>query len=272
MIKKIQIFDHLIHYFEYHALKPKGTIIFLHGFSSDMQIHLPVQAKLLDYDYYSLDFPGHGLNVAKSIADFSIHVYARIVVEFIKLKKLTKIILIGHSMGGAVSALVCNQINLDLIAKVVMIGPVNKTIQAIGPQLYPVFFPKSFDDFVIASKNFEYDFHRGLSNPKTVKETKKWIELINGDSLYAIGFKTLGPSLMLTENVEIIEMGIKKIKCPFLLIYGEFDKVINTAAIWPYYQSLLPQAQKVCLKDNGHIPWSIDFDAYLVALTNFLDQ
>ncbi|MDQ0514037.1 pimeloyl-ACP methyl ester carboxylesterase [Mycoplasmoides fastidiosum] len=263
-------YNHLVvEYFEKKVTNPKGTIFYLPGFSSSYLAHQKVEQAITDYDYYSVSYPGHGRTIAHKSTDFNIHFYVEIVLKFIEMKQLHNLIFVGHSMGGAIAALIYRK-RPDLFVKMFLIGPVNKTIQTTIPELYPIFFPDNFEDWLKKAKPFFHRLGDYLQDGIFVKNTQSWIQLINSCTVYGLGYRTLGPSLLLDSNLALVEEGIKAVEVPFWMVYGQFDRVVNTPKIAQYYQTTNPSCHTIELANCGHSPWIDDYQLYLQTLKDFL--
>jgi pimeloyl-ACP methyl ester carboxylesterase len=123
--------------------KSLGNIVFIHGYCVDHQYFI-IRDELTKYfNYYSIDLPGHGVNdKGVESKDLKLDNFADYVIDYIKTKKLTNVILMGHSMGGAVVSLVASKAP-ELITKLVLLCPLNFASIFMGiPALY-AFFPKN---------------------------------------------------------------------------------------------------------------------------------
>jgi len=90
-----------LHY--YHAIpqKDKPVILMVHGVSDNGLCWATLTLKLQDkYDIYMIDSRGHGLSDPFTATDNG-ETLIKDVVEFIKVMKFQKPILMGHSMGAA---------------------------------------------------------------------------------------------------------------------------------------------------------------------------
>jgi pyruvate dehydrogenase E2 component (dihydrolipoamide acetyltransferase) len=82
------------------------AIVLLHGFGADMTTWMFNQGALAeDRPVYALDLPGHG-GSEKKVDDGSAAALARIVRDYLDAVGLTRAHLVGHSLGGAIAALV----------------------------------------------------------------------------------------------------------------------------------------------------------------------
>ena len=69
--------------------------------------------------------PGHGDNLSENDAEMRVSKYTNLVINFIAANKLHNIVLIGHSMGGAIAVMV-NSIIPNKISCLILEAPLNK--------------------------------------------------------------------------------------------------------------------------------------------------
>jgi pimeloyl-ACP methyl ester carboxylesterase len=80
------------------------TLVLLHGSNSSLHAWEPWVAELGDaHRIVTVDLPGHGLTGATPAADYTFEGMARFVEEFTRKLGLSRFILGGNSMGGAVT-------------------------------------------------------------------------------------------------------------------------------------------------------------------------
>ena len=78
-------------------------VVFVHGYGGDKNSWLFVQEPIsTDRATYALDLPGHGAS-SKDVGDGSVATLAASLVGFVNELGLTKVHLVGHSMGAAVA-------------------------------------------------------------------------------------------------------------------------------------------------------------------------
>lgn len=96
-------------------------LVFLHGWQQNSHSFLPlVNFFYKDYRLFFLDLPGFGKS-EKPPDNFSSFDYARVITDWLRKKNFKKIILIGHSFGGKIAAIISSQ-NPSLVSKLVLIG------------------------------------------------------------------------------------------------------------------------------------------------------
>lgn len=92
-------------YYRYHrggASQPEHPpLVLIHG-AGGSHLHWPPELRRMSGEtVYSLDLPGHGQSVGDP--EESIEGYARRLVEWLDALTLEGVVLVGHSMGGAIS-------------------------------------------------------------------------------------------------------------------------------------------------------------------------
>ena len=103
----------------------------IHGFGGDLDNWLFNIDAIADAGpVYALDLPGHG-GSTKTIADPSLDALADAAEQFLDGLKLERVNLVGHSMGGAVAALVALR-RPDLVRSLTLISPLGLGEQING--------------------------------------------------------------------------------------------------------------------------------------------
>lgn len=89
----------------FYAFRKNATavtpLLFLHGAGGSHLDWPPALQRIQETAVYNLDLPGHGRSAPPGCN--SINAYADSVVAFIDELKLQQVVLIGHSMGGAIA-------------------------------------------------------------------------------------------------------------------------------------------------------------------------
>lgn len=109
-----------IYYTQFEGSQSYPILVLIHGAGSNRLCWHPELRRLIGYQVITLDLPGHGRSDS-STGCHSINSYAKQVVEFLNSLGLYHVILIGHSMGGAI-ALEIAQKYPHLITGVVLIA------------------------------------------------------------------------------------------------------------------------------------------------------
>src|SRR5512144_1734171 len=91
-----------LYYFSHNEdERSRPPIILIHGAGGTHLSWPPEVRRLPDQRVYAVDLPGHGKS--EGIGRQSISAYARNLVAFMDAAKLSKAVIVGHSMGGAVA-------------------------------------------------------------------------------------------------------------------------------------------------------------------------
>jgi pimeloyl-ACP methyl ester carboxylesterase len=111
-----------IHYYRAKPAQGKPVMVMVHGVTDIGLCWTTLALKLQDsYDIYMLDARGHGLSDPFTPADNG-ETLIKDVVDFVKVMKLEKPILIGHSMGAATVMRVGAEYP-DLAKAIIMLDP-----------------------------------------------------------------------------------------------------------------------------------------------------
>ncbi|WP_391591786.1 Alpha/beta hydrolase [[Mycoplasma] cavipharyngis] len=264
----ISIFNYHVEYIEKLNPNAQKTIVFVHGFTSNFELFEPVAQHLSEYNYYALNLPGHGNTLENEIQDFDLLKYADLLLEFIKLKKLKNVHAIGHSMGGGVCSFAIAK-EPEHFAKLILVAPWNKTSQQTGWATYFYFFPKSLKDFYQLVLKYQFDFD--FNDYTKIKQVINWIRLINSNTLRAIGYRVLGPSMLTNFLIDKIDQATKKLQLPVLLVYGDRDFIINVSAIKQYYQANVSNLTIKVFPNTGHKPWSNNLIPFVNLIKTYFD-
>lgn len=111
-----------IHYYHAKSAQGKPVIVMAHGVTDNGLCWTTLTEKLQDsYDIYMLDARGHGLSDPYTAADDG-ETMIKDLVEFVRVMKFEKPILIGHSMGAATVMRVGAQYP-DIAKAIIMLDP-----------------------------------------------------------------------------------------------------------------------------------------------------
>jgi pimeloyl-ACP methyl ester carboxylesterase len=219
------------------------ALIFIHGWSCDGRYWInQLQSFSKKYKVITVDLGGHG-NSSSTRNDYTINSFAKDIQAVVEQEAIDNVILIGHSMGGAV------------VASTAQLLP-NRVKGIIGVDtLHDISLKISQSDFNAAVKPFEksYDktiraFVANLFIQNTDKNLKRWISLdmlsaakpvaISAYSNFMDQYKT-GESSSVFENMNIPVITINAKLWP-TNVKGNKSKI-------RYYQSIF-------IEGTGHFP------------------
>ena len=117
----LNLTNYKIAYCEAGPQVSSSVVVCIHGAGGNRDSWIPLMRNLAGEGVNSLalELPGHGQSDVAQISD--IEEYSRIVLEFLKAKKLKSVYLAGHSMGGAV-VLASVMSQAELLGGLILIG------------------------------------------------------------------------------------------------------------------------------------------------------
>ena len=204
----------------------KKPILFLHGWQADSRSFAPLVPFLFkNYHLYLLDLPGFGKSKPPSFS-FSSFEYANKVVKWIKIKKLQRINLVGHSFGGKIASIIAAKYP-RYISRLILIAPSG-----------------------IPHPKFYYKLKNLL--PSKIKEK---IFLLFKPFLVSEDYKNAGKLLPIFKTVvkEDLRPIFSKIKIPTLIIWGRKDDQLPPED-GKIIKSLI-KSSKLVIMDGDHWPF-----------------
>ena len=256
-----------LHYQDTGPSKNAIPILFLHGFGASLQTwDTWAQALSEDYRVISVDLPGFGLTGEDPSGIYTDQRSVEVLEAFLKELKITKVVLVGNSMGGKFAwqfaARYPNQ-----VSKLVLISPdgyaspgieygKKAEVPAIA-ELYRYFFSKTF-----LAMNLEPAY----ANPGTLNDA-----LVNRyyDLMLAPGVRGAILARMQQTVLQNPVPSLASIQVPTLLIWGEKDAFIPISNSNDYLK-VMPNAKRVSLPNIGHLPQEEQPSIGLQVLKEFL--
>lgn len=241
------------------------TIVFVHGFATTSNYHDDYFLDYIknDYNYYSIQLPGHGvapLNDKKQLKPIE---FAKHVAEWMKVMNFKNINLIGHSMGGGIVLLVSTMVP-DLIRKLIMVTPMNPSFSLKHLNVLK-FVPKNEAETLMMESLILKD-HKKFFPSETHEKTKN-------ETAYQLkhreNFKTLRKEMMTVSNMNYLNKASKKNKLDTLLILGKYDQVIDWKSAEKFY-SKLPNYRIEIFDESAHLPFWEETDKYVNLILDFV--
>ncbi|MGA3287441.1 MAG: alpha/beta fold hydrolase [Bacteroidota bacterium] len=233
-------------YYNSYGSESLPTLIILHGLlgSSD-NWHSFGKIFGEHFRTFVLDARNHGHSPHSDV--FHYHAMSEDVVEFVRLKNLSSVSLLGHSMGGKTAALV-SLLHPELIDKLIVVD--------IAPRSYQAHHDHVFDALTSLDLGmFEYrkDIDEALSKKIQEAPLRQFLmkNLIRDDS----------GKFHWKMNLEVIEKNYAQINeelprvhqfdKPTLFIRGENSEYIQMKDL-PVINQLFPNAELATIKNAGH--------------------
>ncbi|RKD24020.1 hypothetical protein BEP19_06275 [Ammoniphilus oxalaticus] len=240
-------------YFEH--LKPEETdasfsFLLVHGFLGSCFSFRKLAPLLAQrYDVYSIDLVGFGASEKSQTFRYSYFQYASLLVEFMRKKGLSKVILIGHSMGGQI-ALYTAKFFPRSVAGLILIGSSGYVLRAprLAVSLSYLPFSSWWMKFWMRRYKIEEVLKNTLFDDSLI--TREMVDAYQApmkdrDFTYTL----LG--LLRHREGDLTREEIQTIKQETLLIWGEQDEIVPIRIGLGLSQDL-PHAQFACIPDTGH--------------------
>ena len=105
----VEINDLKLHYLDWGGDPDKHTLLLVHGGSAHAHWWDDVAPQLTPYGHViALDFRGHGRSQWADPPNYGLEIYLQELVGFISQHLQTRVVLVGHSMGGHVAQLLAD--------------------------------------------------------------------------------------------------------------------------------------------------------------------
>jgi len=242
----------------YEIFGDGDPLLLLHGWGGEINSMLPIINTYKErYKVIVVDFPGHGksdLAPSWNVTDYMEYIHS-----FINSLGINDLIVLGHSFGGRVGILL-SATYPKLVKKLILVdsgGIIPKRSLKYYFKLYSYKFAKHFMKLVIRDKE-KYEYY--------IEEKRR--KRSSND------FNALKPEMRST-FIKVVNQNLKpylkKITCPTLIIFGEFDE--DTPV---YMGKILHKGIKnsvfYVFENCGHFAYLDDFVEFKKKMDSFLDK
>ncbi len=227
-------------------------ILFVHGAGGTHNIWGHQVANLHGVDALALDLPGHGRSTGNgrdTIPD-----YVEVVLRFLDAVGLDRVIVTGHSMGGAVAQMLALTYP-DRVEGLVLVGTGARL------RVTPVILEVVKSDLQEAVRNLVSFAYGPNASPELVDQgTREWManrpEVFHGDFTACDRFD--------------IMTRLGDIACPTLVITGTEDR-LTPPKYAIYLRDHIPGAELVLVEGAGHMVMVEKPEAVTAAIQTFVD-
>jgi len=229
----------------------KKALFFIHGSGGDHRIWIKQYTRLKDeFNIAAIDLPGHGLSDGRGEQDVS--QYVEWVRKFIAALALEKPVLIGHSLGAAISLVFAIKYG-EMLSAIVPVGggarmPVNAMILE-GLKTDPDSVIALAAKFSVTKENRE----------RLLRTVIEGLSRANPDILYG--------DLLACDRLDIGNE-VASIGKPALVMCGADDKM-TPPALSQFLRDNIPGAQLSLIENAGHMVMLENADAFNGALKSF---
>ena len=225
------------------------VLFMIHGFGADKDNWTRFARSLTrTHRVIAPDLPGFGETGWHPGRDYSLTAQRDRVADFAAALGLERIHLIGNSMGGHLAGLYAYEypndvMSLALVNNAGVISPDESDLQRALAQGENPLIVRSLDDF---DRLIEFVSYKEPFVPWPVRGVMAQTALDRADENASI-------FTALISDAAGLEPLLAEINMPVLIIWGEYDRVLDVSSI-EKMRPLLPQAEVIIMEDTGHIP------------------
>lgn len=246
--KRIRIGDISISYLIRESAVPQHILVFIHGFPFNKNMWIPqLEALPPTVTGIAVDVRGHG-NSTIGHGFFSIDVFAKDLLVFLRKLNIGKAVICGVSMGGYI-ALRAYEIQPEVFAGLVL-SDTNSLADDNAAKL------KRFDSIQSVLKNgkraFSIGFVNNVFSKKSLLERREAVDLIKSSIRRNTESAICATLLALASRTDTTET-LKSVSVPALVIRGAEDN-ITTRAQADILAQHIPGASYVEIAECGHLP------------------
>ncbi|RZV32346.1 MAG: alpha/beta hydrolase [Chromatiales bacterium] len=226
------------------------VLLLLHGFGGDKDHWTRFSQTLVqDYRVIAPDLPGFGDSARHADWDYSLAPQRDRLARFVATLELSPLHIGGNSMGGHLAALYTHA-NPEQVLSLVLLN--NGGIDAPGRSDMVLAVGRGENPLVMSSLD---DFDRLLAFASYKKPFIPWpAKGVLAKKIYEnAAFNRYIFTALKDDRYVPLEPLLGDIDQPVLIIWGEFDRVLDVSSI-DVMQPLLPQAEVIVMPDTGHLP------------------
>lgn len=244
----------------------KGIIFYAHSFTGNFQMKLELKNYFSNYDFYAINLPAHGNSPIISNEQIKISYSVKIMKKFIEENNLTEIIMIGHSMGGGIIAIL-NKLIPERIKCNIFEAPAcgvmylnNKVISKLIPDKLEdtkeIYSKLYYDPVKLFGNNLNKIIQNSYNTTKTIF------------SIYRPNFT----KETLLKNSILYDEGFKSIKKPSLVILGENDGILPTNLMIEYFENINSKIKRVIVKKAAHAIFYEHKNKFIKIIDSYLQK
>ncbi|OZM56204.1 hypothetical protein CIB95_13905 [Lottiidibacillus patelloidae] len=231
--------------------REKPTIILIHGFLSSIFSFRKLMPLLTEHFHvYAIDLPPFGKSEKSRSFFYSFSTYSKLVASFCAKKKLSKVNIVGHSLGGQIAMHVAKTYP-DLVNKLVLLcssGYITRPSRKMLAASYIPFF-KWYMKRKLAESGIRGNLMNVVYDKKIVNEELElgYVEPFLDEAI----FDALLVMYRKLEN-HLISNELNQITTETLLIWGKEDRV-TPLSVGKRLHKDLPNSKLIVYEKAGHL-------------------
>ncbi|MGC9976300.1 MAG: alpha/beta hydrolase [Syntrophales bacterium] len=232
----------------------KITLLFIHGSGGDHRAWIEQYSRLKDeFNVAAVDLPGHGLSGGLGEQDVS--QYVEWVRRFIYALALEKPVLVGHSLGAAISLVFAIRYG-EMLSAIVPVG--GGARMPVNPMIFEGL--KTDPDSIIAL----------AAKFSVTKENRERLSRTVIEGLSRANPEILYGDLFACDRLDIVNE-VSSIGRPTLVMCGADDKM-TPPALSRFLKDNIPGAQLSMIENAGHMAMLENAEAFNRALQSFVQS
>lgn len=254
----IEVDGHRIHYVERGQGRP---ILFVHGLGGTQFQFRPLFAGLeKDFRLVAVDRPGSGYSTRRGLTPASPTEHAAFLARLIDALGLDRPLVVGHSLGGAVSLALALDYP-DKISGLALLSPLTQREGKVAPEFAALYIPSPLKRRLIAHT---------VAIPASVKLGPQMLAFIFGPQQppadYAVAggaMSTLRPAHFFGTSTDFGAIGhvmktqqarYGELSMPVGVLFGTADGVVNWEKHGKALQGIVPDLDFEAIDGVGHMP------------------
>jgi branched-chain amino acid transport system permease protein len=251
-IRRVEMFVQIDNVKIFYETKGNGMpVIYVHGNFASSKWFEDVM-KIDGMKTYALDLPNFGNS--ESINSISIESYAQYLWKFIESLKISRPLLVGHSLGGAVT-LKCVIDHPNAFSGLILVDPAPADGLKTAENLYPIL--ESFKDHPEL-----LEFSLANTMPTRKEKAKALIE----DAL-KMNQKAFSGNARALEEYDYSQ-NLKDIKIPVKILWGSLDPIVSRESL-EKMAKMIPNCQFEVFDNIGHSVIVENPKKFIETLVNF---
>ena len=222
-------------YYQFKEKEKKNAIIFIHGSGENSIVWKGQLNDLnLNYNLIAIDLPSHA--ESDDFPELSLDLYVDVIKKLVDFLNLKKIVLCGHSLGGAIVQEYFFK-NQKEVSALILCGTGARLL--VSPMI------------LNSLKNNYQEFLNGLPMGafyrKTSKEIKKTLVIEIAKTNPEVSFA----DFTICDNFDVMDK-VASINVPCLIVCGNEDK-LTPIKYSQYFKDKIKDSKFVVIKDAGHM-------------------
>ena len=236
------------------------TVLLIHGLAGQMG-HFTyglVDQLASDCRVIAVDRPGSGYSVRTPGAGANLNAQADVMAALIREMKLEKVLVVGHSLGGAV-ALALAQRHPELVCGLALLAPLTHAPKKVSPAFKGLMFTRNWSQQLVAWT---------LALPLTISKSQQILAFAFGPEAVPADYALRGGGLLsarpsqfiaacqdlaaVEQDLPEMEAAYARMRLPVSVLYGRGDRILNPGEQGQALVNALPGVQ-LTLIEGGHM-------------------